>query len=74
MHYCFVTTAAVVAALPRGHDAEFEHDAGFEHAAPFSAAGAEATAAADFEPTGHEPAGQCDGSGQTEAETGAAGV
>ena len=62
--YCFVTATAVLPDAP-GLQAGVHFD-GSEHAAPFPAAGVEAAVAvaADFEPSGHEPNGQCAGSVQ----------
>ena len=62
--YCLVTATAVLADTP-GLQAGVHFD-GSEHAAPFPAAGVEAAVAvaADFEPSGHEPNGQCAGSVQ----------
>jgi len=62
-----VTTAAVVPELP-GRHADV-HLAGSEHV--FPAAGVEAAEAA-FEPSGHEPNGQCAGSVQRAVAAGAA--
>ena len=61
--YCFVTAAAVAPELPGRHAGV--HLDGSEQAAPFPAAGVEAAVAVavDFEPSGHEPNGQCAGSG-----------
>ena len=69
-----MTAAAVAPELPGRH--AVVHFDGSAHAAAFPAAGVDALAAvvADFEPSGHEPNGQCDVSEQRAVAAGCAGT
>jgi hypothetical protein len=67
-----VTAAAVAPELPGRHAGV--HFVGSEHAAPFPAAGTDAgvAVAVAFVPSGHEPNGQCAGSGHEAVAAGCA--